>query len=971
MNEKPAFFELAERLDRYITIEAPSPRQVNVVVGLISDEALKRYFFKHLAGSANTGWFEPLRKRGLFSTPPAPISHEDTISFPVWPALWYLVAMARDFPEKVIKEAERLSTQNPFIMLDLVRAAENMPAVHAANMVPLIIQWADWGMAIERNVISLAHYLAREAQWESAFRLVELILAPQEQQVSAETKQSVFFLPWASSKTYSYWVEEFVDRDIDVFLSHSPLEVLRIVQKNLERALEIEGREDPSDSSGWRPAIEPHEQNWSRDIKNLLVDAMVRVMDHVVEGMPEEAEEIVEGYLDHRHSIFWRLAIHTVRLSADEWPDLLERLFTQESYLEDTRVYHEYWLLMQTAYPILPASIRRGFLSRILAKLPHERAEETLQHHWDRDWVLRRLWAIKGLLPSSKHQELLDELVRAYGEPEHPSFLSYSRSSRGSVSPATSESLSGMSPEDILAVLRKELPTWPEGFDEPTQKGLEDALKAAVKASPEQFAALAPRLCGPDISPLYTYRVIWGFQEAWKENRPFDWQPVLDLCIAVARTGDESIRTGESIDVSPGYWRETYGSARSAVADLLVAGVARDDHAVPHDLLGVVRETLLVLADDPNPSLEYERKRIPERPHGVLDLALNVTRGKAVRGLIQYALHAARIDSQYQSEANIRFAPGSQLERAVRDKLTEKLDKQTDPSLAVHAIFGEFLPNLHHLDEQWLLGQLENIFPRIPKMSAYWEAAWDGYMFRSDFFGYLFENLRPYYQHAIEQMALGEQGKAGSDSSKGRLARHLAALYWRGMETLEDTDSLIPLFLESAPDEIRAGFVGGIAAGLGKAALDANSEEWLRAKRLWTTRFQFIAACEEGQPDNYRKESAAYLEWVPHIPEAIDSFYGMIEGSARVSDSGGAIRLLKHLASVAQKHARFAVSVLGQLLGQDREPWFWATGDPTVQTILEAAMSSGNKETQSLAAQAINWFGERGNESYRELLKQR
>jgi len=969
MRDERSFFDLAEQLDALIPLRSPTLEQVEQVVGVIRDEALERYFFRHLAASANPGWFESLRERGFFDTPPEPIRHEGTISFPVWPALWYLVSVAPRFPEEVIAQAEKLRTQSPFIMLDLVRAAEKMPPVYAAKMVPLVIQWADQGMMVERNVISLAQYLAREEQWEDALRIVDLMLSPQGQPRSEVTDKDLFILPWVSSTADRYWVKEFVENDIDMFLDRLPIDVLRIVQKNLEQALEIEGRREPSDSSGWRPAIEAHEQNWSDDIGNLLVDAAVKALSILVERAPEQAQGIVEEYLEHAHSIFWRLAIHTVRLNAGRWPDLLERLFTQETYLEDARVYHEYWLLMQTTYSMLPASIQRGFLSRILAKLPHELAEETLQHHWDRDWVLRRLWAIKRLLPSNEHQEILDELVRAYGEPEHPSFLSYSRSSRGSVSPATPDSLSGMSPEDILAVLRKELPTWPEGFDEPTQEGLADALKAAVKASPEQFAALAPRLCGPDISPLYTYHVIWGFQEAWKENRPFDWQPVLDLCIAVARTGDESIRTGESIDVSPGYWRETYGSARSAVADLLVAGVARDDHAVPHDLLGVVRETLLVLADDPNPSLEYERKRIPERPHGVLDLALNVTRGKAVRGLIQYALHAARIDSQHQSEANIRFAPGSQLERAVRHKLTEKLDKQTDPSLAVHAIFGEFLPNLHHLDEQWLLGQLENIFPRTPEMSAYWEAAWDGYMFRSDFFGYLFENLRPYYQHAIEQMAPGEQGKAGSDFSKGRLARHLAALYWRGMETLEDTDSLIPLFLESAPDEIRAGFVGGIAAGLGKAAPDANSEEWLRAKRLWTTRFQFIAACEEGQPDNYRKESAAYLEWVPHIPEAIDSFYGMIEGSARVSDSGGAIRLLKYLASVAQKHARFAVSVLGQLLGQDREPWFWATGDPTVQTILEAAMSSDNREAQSLAAKAINWFGARGNEHYRGLLK--
>jgi len=346
------------------------------------------------------------------------------------------------------------------------------------------------------------------------------------------------------------------------------------------------------------------------------------------------------------------------------------------------------------------------------------------------------------------------------------------------------------------------------------------------------------------------------------------------------------------------------------------------------------------------------------------------TRGKAVKALMQYALHVARISAQEQEAEKRSFTPGSQMEDVVKDKLTEKL---VDPSLAVHSFFGTYLPNLHYLDREWLVSHLEDIFPRQPEMSAYWEAAWDGYVFRSDFFGYLYEILRPYYRYAIEQMALGTQGKAGSDFSRRRLAEHLAALYWRGVETLEDDDSLISLFFDSAPDEIRTGFVGGLGATLREVKPSAHSEEWLRVKALWEARIREIGEIVErkGQLTGFIRELGAFADWVPFIPEDLGDSYSMIEVSGLASENGAAIRLLEFLSSIAEDHATFVVSLLEKLLQQEREPWFLGTESDEVRTILEAAMSSGDEQARSCAVSVINLFGERGDERYRDLLKLR
>jgi hypothetical protein len=292
--------------------------------------------------------------------------------------------------------------------------------------------------------------------------------------------------------------------------------------------------------------------------------------------------------------------------------------------------------------------------------------------------------------------------------------------------------------------------------------------------------------------------------------------------------------------------------------------------------------------------------------------------------------------------------------------------------LAVHSLFGKYLPNLHYLDKEWVVAHLEDIFPRQPEMSDYWQAAWDGYLFGSRFYGYLYEILRPYYRYAIEQMALGPQGKAGSELSRGRLASHLAALYWRGIETLEGDDSLIVLFFDSAPDEVRAGFVTGLGVALKGVKPSADSDEWLRAKVLWEVRFRMIGgeiAERERQLTGFTKELGAFTGWVPLIPEDLGDFYPMIEQSGLVSENWDAIRLLEFLSSVAGNHAPFVFSCLEKLVRQDRGSWFLATEYDTVRAILETAMNSGDEQARSCAVRVINLFGERGDERYRDLLR--
>jgi len=946
MSEKATFFELAGMLDQLIALEAPAPAQVERAMCLIADKALERYFFRHLAEARNVRWFQSLRERGLFNAPPD-FTPDSMTSYPEWHPLWYLVAIAPQCPEEFVDTVRRIRAPNRYVMLHLVEAASSIAPEHAARLVPVVLDWTSRGMEAGDGVVSLAAHLARGDQWDAALKLVDAIVSP--------------------STADAIGTMEFFERELPFFTEHRPLDILSILERNLEKAVEIEDRQGSDLSWIWRPAVEPHEQNRSlQELKSQLVDAALQALASSTGMQPEEARRMVQAWLLHRYSIFRRLAIHTIRLNRSRWPDLVSLLFTEQKYLDDSEVYHEYWLLMHEALASLPTAVRDAFVKRLLDRLPQREMVSSEAYHSQRRWVLRRLYAIRDCLSDDQQRQVLADLVSEYGIPEHPSFLSYSSVSWESASTKTSGQLVSMQEAEILAELKKGLPY--EGFGQPDQEGLANALRAAIVENPQHFVRIAPHLIGTDIAPVYADHALWGFQEAWTQGKQFDWEPLVELCELVAATVPRA-GTVQPPDISPGYWQTTHASARNWVANLLETAVVREDHAIPRQLLSRVRDILLVLADDPNPSVEYERTWGLQSPMGVLNLALNVTRGKALEALLQYALHVAHLSEQGQAPGETTFADGSRIEAAARDKLTQKLDKQTDPSLAVHSILGRYLPALYYLDKDWLVAHLEEIFPRQATMAVYWQAAWDGYLFRSDFFGYLYPVLRPYYRHAVEQLAMRTEASAGSDLSRRRLAAHLAIVYWRGVEALQGDDSLVAMFFQAASDDLRAAFILVLEDGL-RTSPGLDSKQWSRAKILWQERFLAILHSMKTEPGvgRFVKELAAFAGWVPFIPENLAGFYNMIELSALACERWETVELLQFLSSVTRDHLVFVVCLLEKLVQREEWPRFLASKAEMVRSILELAITSGDAEAKSCAVRVINLFGMRGDERYRDLL---
>ena len=82
------FYEKASLLDQLIELDSVSIENEAVLMGLIKEQALYRYFFETLCKPA---WFPHLQETGLFSDPPSPITKEGKTWVPKWEVMDYLM----------------------------------------------------------------------------------------------------------------------------------------------------------------------------------------------------------------------------------------------------------------------------------------------------------------------------------------------------------------------------------------------------------------------------------------------------------------------------------------------------------------------------------------------------------------------------------------------------------------------------------------------------------------------------------------------------------------------------------------------------------------------------------------------------------------------------------------------------------------------------------------------------------------
>jgi hypothetical protein len=952
-------------LDELLQISQPTKDHVKrLSQNVPNNYVLRSYFFDKLE---NPKWLELRRaKKDFFKRPPAPIKGEGgRVYYLRWPEAWYLARMAQHKPELVAQIIQEMDETDNFVALSyLVDALLAMAPDVSARLEEKAARWAEYPYPPLTGALSqLISHLAKGGKTKEAMAIARALLdiLPDPRQLE----------PQARLETWEY--EHILKEHCPDLVREAGLPALELVFELLDKAIRLLQRRDgdqrPKDNSYiWRPAIEDHSQNLGHTIEDALVTGVRDAAELVVRSGLATIEETVNVLESKPWKVFRRIALHLTRVFSEQAAALAATTLTDRSLFDDLGLRHEYVLLLRECFPRLTPEDQAQILGWIENRPEVEEwkrlwegetgrqpTEEEVAHYreiWQRDWLAR---IGPDNLPE-EWKERYQNLCGKYGEPDHPEFPVYTEAAYvGPTSLKTADELKAMSVDEIVEFLKR----WrPPGnvFTEPSPEGLGRVLSSVVAEDPGRFAADAPKF--QELDPTYVRAVLSGLRNALSQGRPFDWEPVFDLCEWVLSQPREIPgRQVRTMDADP-----DWGWTRKTIADLLSAGFEEHPGGIPIGLRRRVWAILKPLTEDPDPSPEYE-ERYGDSNMDPATLSINTTRGEAMHAVVRYALWVRRhLEREPKSEE--RLQKGFEEMPEVREVLEAHLDPAREPSLAIRAVYGQWFPWLVLLDPEWALTHAQAIFPQDHESEAFFEAAWKTYVVSSEPYDNVLGILRPQYEQAVERIGSRHDDTRWLADPDEKLAQHLMVFYWRG-KLLPD-DPLLASFWKNDPDGLRCHALEFVGRALMQTEGDIPTEILDRLKQLWGMR---LATAKKAQEfSDFAKEMSAFGWWFVSGKFDVDWAIGQLSESLRLARKSAPDHMvLEHLATAAQTHPQESVECLRMVAEGDRDGWNLQVGRDHVRRILEVGLQHPGAADE--AKRVIHYLGRRGFREFRDLLE--
>lgn len=505
----------------------------------------------------------------------------------------------------------------------------------------------------------------------------------------------------------------------------------------------------------------------------------------------------------------------------------------------------------------------------------------------------------------------------------HPGLNHYTEFWTGSTSPLTVEKLSELSNPQIADYLINFKETEVFRKSDPTERGLAQTLGKCVEANPQKFAEnLLPF---DDISSFYQSSLLHGFLKTWRDDKPFDWFALLDF-----------IRRILSFE---NFWNEQYKVGfnyrnwiLSTSADLIREGTKDDKHAFDIRFLPIAEEILLILVEKVNPSI-----------FALKDSSIDVLssdRGKVFSAMINYSLRFARINQEKLD--------GCRWPKKIRTDFTKRLDRNIEPSLEFSYTLGFYLQNLTHLDKEWVVDNIDRIFPIDEE--HHWQAAFSGYLIRSrvheEFYSLL--KSKGHYHKAMKT-------HFADNEVTDRLVKHICKGWIEDREVLSDKSSLIYQLIHKGTPDLLIGMVYFFS----RRADRLSDKVKVKVIPAWRALFGVLSRYRDQK--EYQAVLSPLSMWLGLIDEIDDEVLSWIKLSMSCLDRvPGYAYTLSRVIEALQKHVLKTPEQVGKIYLEipEREMWFLGqTQDNEVEETVRILYKNGYK---NIADEICNKFGKEG-----------
>lgn len=866
-----------------------------------NDKSQENHFFEVLARSSNPlPWLKPLMERGYFdpknNPPPEEVpTQKGSFTIPRWNVLGYLENAAQQNAKNPTDEitsllvsivdsiinhkneaGERIDnyvTDCAMVKITFAFPVENITEGHIEFIrTALRSRWSTASLVASEVDTSALRQLIHHNAKELLLKLLDVVLDYQKKDESSPEKYV--------SVIDEYWLNDMLEKHKTGIAQLCAVQAAGVALSKMRDIISEDARQF---HAAMITTIEDHPQMHFPNNYQCRLVRFVRDMYGLAE--PQQLREIIVTLIQEKHSIFKRIAIHTVNEHYDELNDLFWEW--QGNPLEEKWLKHELYELLKAKSMSFTKEQLIKVLNWIETKkyyVPDDMKEEAerdkLLAYRKKEW-LSAIIGTKDPNVISAYQKY--EAIEPQ-QPDHPGFDFWMETRwGGNVSLIDKNELLKKSNAELAKYMRDFKGTG--GWREPDQEDLSKAFRDCVSNHPEQYSAdLDPFL---DVNRMYQHALIWGLYDAWHAEKTFPWNDVLKF-ISDLMASDE-------------FWSETPGTASYSyrdqligqIADLIKEGTKDDRHAFDQKLLPHAEKILLILAEKADSHIEEGKD--------FMYLALNSPRGQVFSSMVNYSLRHSRL---FGKDAERWVKP-------IKQYFDGLLSSPTQPPIEFFVTLGQYLPNLHHLDKEWVVSKVNQIFP-ITNDKA-WEAAFTGYLYSTNaVYRDLYMLLRQ-NGHYLK----GLKTDFADSHCIQRVVGHICVGYLEEWEKLEDNKSLISELVSS-------GHIGKLSEIIGFFWMlrdDVTDKIRTKIKPLWKSLIEVLSKKE--QDPEYQKAISELSRWLSLVDSIDEQILEWLKLSAKYIETNfNSSFLIEYLLPHAVKTPDKVGQVLLAVLDTDVYPQY-------------------------------------------------
>ena len=261
-------------------------------------------------------------------------------------------------------------SDNPSVTSEVLAVANSLPDAQLRSIVEGVLEWLD-GPHLKFFVDEASELVIRMLELGdiadalvATNSLLEVVPDPRAADKAAKGDFPFGLRPEAAARLSDWNYERVLEAIVEPLVDYAGLEGLRALSTLLATAQRLSRWEDDDSqdySYVWRPAIEDHEQNSGRSIRDALVaatrDAALRLARQGPDQLVQVVTDLEGGTLIERRM----LILYVVSsVGADE--SMISRFVSDRRLFEDHHVRHEYSRLLEQRFGDASADARANVI---------------------------------------------------------------------------------------------------------------------------------------------------------------------------------------------------------------------------------------------------------------------------------------------------------------------------------------------------------------------------------------------------------------------------------------------------------------------------------------------------------------------------------------------------------------------------------------------------------------------------------